>query len=115
MVETVLQISRYSPGRPVKATDDENVTNVKRVLDTDRRLTCDELDYDLGIIHDSIYTILRNKLNMRRLTFDTALLFSRPEKSARPCGTNILGRFENEGENVLNRIITITENLDQEL
>ena len=59
--------SRHSPGRLVEATDEENVRKVKQVLDTDRRLTCDELTYDLGISHCSIYTIMRDKLNMRRV------------------------------------------------
>ena len=47
--------------------DEENVRKVKQVLDTNRHLTCDELAYDLGISHGSIYTIMRDKLNMRRV------------------------------------------------
>ena len=60
--------SRYSPGRPVEATDKENVRKMKQVLDTDRQLTCDALAYNLGISHGLIYTLMRDKLNMGRVT-----------------------------------------------
>ena len=56
--------NRYSPDRPVEAMDKENVRKVKQVLDTSRRLTCDELAYDLGI--SPVYT-MRDKLNMRHV------------------------------------------------
>ena len=61
------------------------MSKVKQVLDTDRRLTCHEIAYDFGISHGSIYTIMRDKLNMRRVaarwvTLGHPLLVLRPKK-----------------------------------
>ena len=52
----------------MEATDEETVRKVKQLLDTDRRLTYDELAYDLGISPGSVYAIMKDKLNMRRVT-----------------------------------------------
>ena len=77
---------------------------VKQVLDTNRRLTCDELAYDMGISYGLIYTIMRDKLNMRRVaTFWVPHCFSEDQKRAHTLvAQTLLGRLENEGENFLN-------------
>ena len=56
--------SRHSPGRPPEASTEENVIK-KQTLDTDRRLTCEEIANDVGISHGSVHNILSNTLSMR--------------------------------------------------
>ena len=59
--------SRHSPGRPTEASTGENVIKIKQILDTDRRLTCEEIANNVGIRHGSVSNILSNKLRMRRV------------------------------------------------
>ena len=47
--------SRRSPGRPMQASSQENVIKIKQFLDTDRRLTCEEIANDVGISHGSVH------------------------------------------------------------
>ena len=71
----------------------KKMRKVKKVLDTDRHLTCDELaKNDLGINQSSIYTIVRDKLNMRCVAacWVPQCLSDDQKKSMHPCGTNTI-------------------------
>ena len=54
-------------GRPHKATDPYHIKKVKKVLDEDRRLTCDEVAESVGISHGSAHEIITRHLKRRRI------------------------------------------------
>ena len=54
-------------GRPVAATDDLYVQAVRVSLEEDRRWTCVEISRELCIAASPVHTILRKKLNMRKV------------------------------------------------
>ena len=99
--------SRHSPGRTTEASTEENVVKVKQILDTDRRLTCEEIARDVGISHGSVHNILSSKLSMRRWV---PHCLTEEQKTARTTvAENLLERHKTEGENFLNRIVAIDE------
>lgn len=102
---------KTSPGRPTEATNCENITKVRQILETDRRLTCDEVAREVGISHGSVYTILTGKLNMRRVAARwVPHALTDEQKQARvDIAKRLHKRYENEGENFINRIIAIDE------
>ena len=54
-------------GRPVSATDGENVEKVAKLLNDDRRYTCTEIAHELDISHGSAHSILTEHLKMRKV------------------------------------------------
>lgn len=48
--------NKHMCGRTLSATKDENVENVAKLLEADRRYTCDEIAYELDISHGSDIT-----------------------------------------------------------
>ena len=52
--------------RPVSATDGENVEEVAKLLNDDRRYTCTEIAHELDISHGSAHSILTERLKMRK-------------------------------------------------
>lgn len=103
--------SRHSPGRPTEASAEENVIKIKQILDTDRRLTCEEIAKDVGISHGSVHNILTSKLGMRRVAARwVPHCLTKEQKEARTAvAENLLGRYKTEGETFLNRIVAIDE------
>ena len=55
-------------GRPVSATDCENVEKVAKLLNDDRRYTCTEIAHELDISHGSAHSFLTERLKMRKVT-----------------------------------------------
>ena len=53
--------------RTLSATNEENVKNVAKLLEADRRFTCEEIAYELDISHGSAYCILTERLQMRKV------------------------------------------------
>ena len=54
-------------GRPMSATDDENVEKVAKLLNDDRRYKCTEIAHELDISHGSAHSILTERLKMRKV------------------------------------------------
>ena len=54
-------------GRPVSATDGENVEKVAKLLNDDRRNMCTETAHELDISHGSAHSILTKHLKMRKV------------------------------------------------
>ena len=90
----------HRAGRTVTATDSYNTEQLKRLLKSDRRITCEEMAQEFEISVGSVHTILRHHLKMRkvsarwvphRLTSDQAEL--RLEVA-----THLLSRFDSEGQ-----------------
>ena len=61
---------RAHADRPVAATDDLYVQAVGVLLEEDRRWTCVEVSRELCIAASTVHTILRKKLNMRKVCAD---------------------------------------------
>lgn len=102
---------KHSPGRPVDATASENVEKIKELLNTDRRLTCEEVAREVGISRGSAHTILTTNLNMRRIAARwVPHCLSDDQKTGRmDIAQNLLDRYKNEGDSFLNRIVAIDE------
>ena len=45
----------------------ENVENVAKLLNDDRRYSCDEIAHELNISHGSVHRILTEHLQMRKI------------------------------------------------
>lgn len=98
-------------GRPIEATDKCHIEKVKELLKEDRRYTCDELAESVGISHGSIYTILTRHLKMRRVAARWVPHHLSQEQITHrvDLAKNHLVRYENEGQQFLNRIVAIDE------
>ncbi|XP_014481720.1 PREDICTED: putative uncharacterized protein FLJ37770 [Dinoponera quadriceps] len=80
-------------GRPSTSTTDDNVTRVKELLNTDRRLNVRLLSQLLDIPKTIVHEIIRNNLNMRKM-----------------CAKMVPKVFTDEQK--LRRVKTCRENLD---
>ena len=58
--------ARY--GRPLDAIDEEMCKKVRDLVYSDRRIQLEEIAQALGISHDSVSTILHDRLGMHKLT-----------------------------------------------
>ena len=54
-------------GRLLSATTGENVENVAKLLNDDRRYSYDEIAHELDISHRSVHQILTEHLQMRKI------------------------------------------------
>ena len=55
-------------GRPLYATDKETCKKVRDLVYSDRRILMEDIAQALGISHGSVWTILHDRLGMRKLT-----------------------------------------------
>ena len=53
-------------GRPLSATTCENVENVAKLLNDDRRYSCVEIAHELDISYRSVHRILTERLQIKR-------------------------------------------------
>ena len=84
---------------------------IKLLLDEDQRYACEELAESIGISHGSAHTILTRHLKMRRVAarwvphyLTCAQMTDRVETAQIH-----LNRHENEGDQIINRIVAIDE------
>jgi histone-lysine N-methyltransferase SETMAR len=98
-------------GRPCTASDDQHISAVSKLLEEDRRLTCEEIAYELGISHGTVVTIMTKKLNMRRVVARwVPHQLSESEKLNRlQIARSLRARYRREGDSFLNRIVAIDE------
>lgn len=61
-------LEKYSSGRPVSVTNEENTVIVAQILKTDRRFTCEEITHETGVSRSSVHTILFEQLGMKKTT-----------------------------------------------
>ena len=54
-------------GRPVTVNDGENTETIAKLLNSDRRLTCEEIEYETVISKPSVHRILTQNLHMRKI------------------------------------------------
>ena len=102
---------KTSPGHPTDARKEENVAKVRSILDSDRRLTCEEIAKEMGISHGSVHTILTQNLNMRRVAarWVPHALTLEQKQSRVDIAQKLLSRYQNEKESFINRIVAIDE------
>ena len=98
-------------GRPVSATDGENVEKVAKLFDDDRRYTCTEMAHELDISHGFAHSILTERLKMRKVaTRWVPHMLSDSEKHHRvKIARSLLHRYGEEGDEMLQRIVAIAE------
>ena len=103
--------NKHLCGRTLSATNEENVQNVAKLLEADRRYTCEEKAYELDISHVSAYRILTERLQMRKVAPRwVPHMLSETEKHQRvKIARSLLQRYEEEGDKRLQRIVAIDE------
>ena len=87
------------------------ISAVSDVMEKDRRQTVAEVATQVGVSVGTIHTVLTEHLDMRRVSARwIPRLLSADDKSRRiQLSRSFLGRYEREGEEFLNRIITTDE------
>ena len=98
-------------GRPLSATTGENVENVAKLLNDDRRYLCDEIAHELDISQGSIHQILTESLQMRKVVARwVPHILSESEKHQRVNITcKFVKRCGEDGNEMLQRIVAIDE------
>jgi len=98
-------------GRPVIATDDTSVVIVSPLLEEDRRISCEEIAHEANISTASVFRIMAQTLQKRKVTAKWVLhQVSEEERATRKRVTEELPQhYEAEGEQFLSKIIAIDE------
>ena len=101
----------HRSGRTVTVTDSYNTEQLKRLLKSDRRITCEEMAQELEISVGSVHTFLRNHLKMRKVSarWVPHRLTSDQAERRLEVATHLLSRFDSEGQDFLSRIVAIDE------
>lgn len=97
-------------GRPAEKKVDI-VKTVKDLLDKDRRLTIRTISTKLDIPATTVHRILKRELHMSKVSARwVPRLLTQEQKSRRvECATEFLNRYEREGSDFLDNIITMDE------
>ena len=99
-------------GKTFSATNDEDVKNVAKLFEADRRFICDEIAYELDISNGSAYRILSERLQMRKIAarWVPHMLSEMKRKRHRvKISRSHLQRYAEKGDEMLQRIIAIDE------
>ena len=101
---------KHNSGRPRSATDGINTEKVAQILNSDRRLTCDEIAYKVGLSGAS-HRIFTENLNMKKIAVRWVPHFlSESQKQWRVIiSKELLARHTDEGEIMLKHIVLIDE------
>ena len=95
----------------MSATTGENVENVAKLLNDDRRYSCDEIAHELDISHGSVHRILTEGLQMRKIAARwVPHMLSESEKHQRVnIARKLLKRYGEDGDEMLQRIVVFDE------
>ena len=93
------------------ATTGENVENVARLLNDNRRYSCNEIAHELDINHGSFHQILTERLQMRKIAARwMPHMLSESDKHQRVnIARKLLKRYGEDGGEMLQRIVAIDE------
>jgi len=93
-------------GRPSTSRVDENIQRIHDLVMSDRRLTTRMISEELGISKESVQTILKEDLKMRKLCAKIVPKLLTPEQKQRRVAC-CQDWIENEGDsNFLERVVT---------
>ena len=97
-------------GRPSVVTS-SHVAAVKQLLDNDRRITIRDIVAKTDYSYGTVSGIIHNQLNMRRICarWIPEMLNTGRKRLRAECCEQLLKRFEREGENFMDRIVTVDE------
>ena len=98
-------------GRPVTITTEKKVVEIQEFILEDRRVTVETVARHFDISYDTAQDIMTNKLGMRRVSarwVPRLLLPDQMGQRVKRCH-EYCQRYNDEGENFLNRIITCDE------
>ena len=103
--------NKHLCGRPLSATTGENVENVAKLLNDDRRYSCDEIAHELGISHGSVHRNLTVRLQIRKIADRwVPHMLSESEKHQRGnIARKLLKRYGEDGDETLQRNVAIDE------
>ena len=116
MGKTIQQLAntvsnKHLCGRPLLAMTGENVENVAKLLNNDRRYSCDEIAHELDISHGSVHRILTERLQMRKIAARWVPHMLSESEKHQPVNiaSKLLKRYGEDGDEMFQRIIAIEE------
>ena len=97
--------------RPVTVTDDTSVVIVSTLSEEDRRKSCEETVHETNMSTASVFRIVTRTLQKRKVAAKwVPHQLSEEQKAARKrVAEELLRRYEEEGEQFLNKIVTSDE------
>ena len=97
-------------GRPGTLTSSD-VTVIQELLNKDRRITLRELAARTDCSYGKVFNIVHEQLNMRRINarWISKMLTDDQKHMQKESCKRILGRFQQEGRNFMERIVTVDE------
>jgi len=97
-------------GRPSISTTDEKLEEARTIILTDRRVTIEEIALQLGISQGTAYSLVHGILGFHKVAarWVPGHLTEEHKRNHHIC-SNLLERYNREGNNFLNRIITRDE------
>lgn len=98
-------------GRPASVVTSCNTTRVEGLVRADRRVTVREIAKELCLSSSAVFRILTEELNMSKVSarWVPRLLRDADKQRRLECSSEFLERFDAEGDNFLDRIITTDE------
>ena len=103
--------NKHLCGRPLSAKTGENVENVAKLLNDDRRYSCDEIPHELDISQGSVRRILTERLQRRKIAARwVPYMLLESEKLQRiNIVRKLLKRYREDGDEMLQRIVANDE------
>ena len=103
--------NKHLYGRPWSAKTGENVENVAKLLNDDRRYSCDDIAQELDISHGSVHPILTERLQMRKIAVRWVphMLSESEIHQLVNIARKLLKRYGEDGDEILHRIVAIDE------
>lgn len=98
-------------GRPSTSVTQENVVKVEKIVLSDRRVTIRYLVQETGISYGSIQSILKQSLNMRKVSarWVPRMLTDSQKQNRLDISKTLLDKFQEDSENFLSRFVTMDE------
>ena len=103
--------NKHLCGRPLFAMTGENVKNVAKLLNDDRKFSCDEIAHELDISHGSVHWILTERLQMRNIAARLVpQMLSESEKhQCVNIASKLLTRYGEDGDEMLQQMFAVDE------
>ena len=95
-------------GRPSTSTTDEKLEEARAIILTDRRVTIEEIALQLGISQGTAYSLVHDILGFHKVAarWVPRHLTEEHKRNRQHICSSLLERYNREGDNFLNRIIT---------